>query len=59
LVLADSWWNRTDFGEVAEYSFTGTLTSPKLIAPLQIARGIDLFYPQSVRLTMAGRRFAG
>jgi hypothetical protein len=28
---------------VALYSLTGTLTSPKLIAPLQIARAISSF----------------
>ena len=43
-VLADSWWKRTVFGEVALYSLTGTLTSPKLIAPLQIARAIPPLY---------------
>src|ERR1700739_930778 len=41
-VLLEIWWKRTDFGEVALYSFTGTLTSPKLIAPLQIARAIAM-----------------
>ncbi len=49
-VLADSWWKRTVLGEVALYSLTGTLTRPKLIAPLQIARGIYVFvypYPRS------------
>jgi hypothetical protein len=30
---------------VAEYSFTGTLTSPKLIAPDQIARAIGPVLP--------------
>src|SRR5829696_5149365 len=35
-----SWWNRTVFLLTAEYSFTGTLTSPKEIAPLHIDRGI-------------------
>jgi hypothetical protein len=39
-VLAESWLKRTVFGCVAVYSFTGTLTSPKLIAPDQIARAI-------------------
>ena len=39
-VLLESWWKRTVFGEVALYSLTGTLTSPKLIAPDQIARAI-------------------
>jgi hypothetical protein len=48
-VLLESWWKRTDFGDVAEYSFTGTLTSPKLIAPDQIARGIWLFVPDRMR----------
>src|SRR3712207_5415343 len=35
-----SWWNRTVLRETAEYSFTGTFTSPKEIAPLQIDRGM-------------------
>src|SRR5438477_466855 len=37
-----SWtmWNRTSLGEVAENSFTGTFTRPKLIDPLQIGRGM-------------------
>ena len=42
-VLLESWWKRTVLGEVALYSFTGTLTSPKLIAPVQIARAISQF----------------
>jgi hypothetical protein len=33
-------WKRTSLGEVAENSFTGTLTNPKLIDPLQIGRAI-------------------
>src|SRR5581483_1706707 len=41
-VPSSSWLNRTSFGETALNSFTGTLTSPKLIAPLQIARGMGL-----------------
>src|SRR5438477_4970197 len=38
-----SWtmWKRTSLGEVAENSFTGTFTNPKLIDPLQIGRGIS------------------
>src|SRR5688500_15835815 len=40
-VLPLSWWNRTVFLLTAEYSFTGTLTSPKEIAPLHIDRGMD------------------
>src|SRR4051794_37525817 len=45
-VLPLSWWNRTVLRETAEYSLTGTFTSPKEIAPLQIDRGIDvLSYP--------------
>jgi hypothetical protein len=42
-----SWWNRTVFRETAGYSFTGTLTSPKLIAPLQIARGTGQLFLRS------------
>src|SRR5947199_7595886 len=61
-VLLESWWKRTVFGEVAEYSLTGTLTSPKLIAPDQIARAIYIFvYPmprarQSAERVLAARR---
>src|SRR5690349_4908320 len=45
-VLPLSWWKRTVFRETAEYSLTGTFTSPKEIAPLQIDRGIGaLSYP--------------
>src|ERR1700733_11674961 len=43
-VLDDSWWKRTVLGEVAEYILTGTLTKPKMIAPLQIARGMWALY---------------
>src|SRR5437763_16344590 len=43
-VLLDSWWKRTVLGEVALNSLTGTLTSPKLIAPDQIARAISVLY---------------
>src|SRR5437764_5032242 len=39
LVLASSWWKRTSFCETALNSLMGTLTSPKLMAPLQIDRG--------------------
>src|SRR5581483_10362948 len=41
-VPSSSWLNRTSLGETALNSFTGTLTSPKLMAPLQIALGMDL-----------------
>src|SRR5918992_5626943 len=41
-VPSSSWLNRTSLGETALNSFTGTLTSPKLMAPLQIALGIAL-----------------
>ena len=39
LVLSSSWLNRTSRDFVAETSFTGTVTSPKLIVPVQIALG--------------------
>src|ERR1700729_3949466 len=45
-VLDDSWWKRTVFGDVAEDILTGTLTRPKLIAPLQIARGMMRLYSE-------------
>ena len=37
-----SWLKRTSLGETALNSFTGTLTSPKLMAPLQMGRGTSL-----------------
>jgi RNA polymerase sigma factor (sigma-70 family) len=40
-------------GEVAEYSFTGTLTSPKLIAPDQIARAIARLYTRTAQIGKA------
>src|SRR5437870_10188484 len=51
-----NWWNWTSFCSVAGYSFTGTVTRPKLTAPLQIARaivrllvdpGLPSFFPPS------------
>src|SRR5215210_7469262 len=39
-VLELSWWNRTVLRLTAEYSFTGTLTSPNEMAPLHIDLGI-------------------
>src|SRR4051812_15095026 len=38
-------WKRTSFGEVAENSFTGTDTRPKLTEPLQMGRAIALQDP--------------
>src|SRR3979490_1182874 len=38
--LSCSWWNRTSFWDVAVKSLIGTLTRPKLMAPLQMALGI-------------------
>src|ERR1700761_6671269 len=35
-----SWWKRTFLRLIALYSLTGTVTKPKLIAPVQIERGI-------------------
>ena len=51
-VLALSWLKRTVLRLTALYSFTGTVTSPKLMAPVQIERGMD-------RASVPdGRRFA-
>ena len=37
----------------ALYIFTGTVTSPKLIAPVQIERGIEADYPRARRALRA------
>ena len=39
-VLPDSWWKRTVLRSTALYIFTGTVTIPKPIVPVHIARGI-------------------
>src|SRR5918997_2826098 len=39
-VFALSWWKRTVLRETAVKSFTGTLTSPNEIAPLQMDRAM-------------------
>jgi hypothetical protein len=49
-----SWLKRTSFSSVAEYSFTGIETIPKLIAPFQIGRGISHLLPS--RQTPVKRR---
>src|SRR3954451_23991763 len=36
-----SWWKRTVLRLTAEYIFTGTVTSPKLIVPVQMDRAMD------------------
>ena len=46
LLLASIWWNRTSFGDTALYSFTGTFTSPKLMAPLHIDRAMAYLLPR-------------
>src|SRR3954447_23258343 len=56
---ACSWLKRTDFEETAEYSFTGTLTRPKEMAPVQIERGIALTIPAALARSTAERRLAG
>src|SRR4051812_42852624 len=58
-VLPLSWWKRTVFRETAEYSLTGTFTSPKEIAPLQIDRGIDALSYPGVRAITARTRDCG
>src|SRR5437763_3561497 len=58
-VLLDSWWKRTVLGEVALNSLTGTLTSPKLIAPDQIARAISVLYSAHGVSARYDRRLAG
>src|SRR5438874_13299145 len=58
-VLPDSWWKRTVFGDVALYSLTGTFTSPKLIAPDQIARAISGLYSEHLHCSSFDRSLAG
>ena len=38
-------WKLTLLDSVAEYSFTGTCASPKLIVPFQIDLGMGIGYP--------------
>src|ERR1044072_2862357 len=49
-----SWWKRTDLRDTAEYSLTGTVTSPKEMAPVQIDLGMDAGYLRG-RHSPAGR----
>src|SRR5579875_568982 len=42
-----SWLKCTSLGDCAVVSLTGTLTSPKLTDPLQMARGMHTFFPMS------------
>src|ERR1700759_5649470 len=58
-VFPESWWKRTVLGEVALYSLTGTLTSPKLIAPDQIARAIQALYSERAVRSRRERSLAG
>jgi len=44
-VFAFSWLKRTVLRSTAVNSFTGTLTSPKLIAPVQMGRGTSVIIP--------------
>src|SRR2546425_4324544 len=57
LVPSSSWLKRTSFGDTAENSFTGTFTSPKLMAPLQIARGMSLFSHHVARVLVLAQTF--
>ena len=44
-VFLSSWWKWTLWSRTAEYTLTGTLTSPKLTEPDQIALAMALIYP--------------
>src|SRR3954447_24595918 len=44
LDLPSSWWKRTSLEDVALNTFTGTFTSPKLMAPLQMGLGTSRWY---------------
>ena len=62
LVPASNWWKRTSSDFVADTSRTGTVTSPKLIDPVQMACGTCLLLPER-RCSRRGSRgpttFAG
>jgi hypothetical protein len=45
LVPSWNWLKCSSFSEMAEYTFTGTFTSPKLMEPVQIALGMRAVYP--------------
>src|SRR3954463_111812 len=49
-----TWWNETSPCSVAEYSFTGIVTSPNEIAPFQMLR-MRCPYPPACRVTCQGR----
>ena len=52
-----SWWKRTSCSWIAENTFTGMFTSPKLIAPVQIERGMTtLRCVASAWFSLDGRR---
>ncbi len=51
-----SWWKRTVLRLIALYSLTGTVTRPKLIAPVQIERGIVRSVTSSLRAQTASAR---
>src|SRR5437588_4170471 len=55
LDLASSWWKRTSLGDTALTSFTGTFTSPKLMAPPQMDLGMLQF--RVLRESLLLRRF--
>src|SRR5215210_3813451 len=46
-VFFSSWLKCTLWSRTAENAFTGTLTSPKLIEPLQIALAMGRWYPRA------------
>src|SRR5687768_16925754 len=41
-----NWWKPTERSSVAVNSFTGTFTKPKLMLPVQMARGIHGPFPR-------------
>src|SRR3954453_19942965 len=52
--LRRTWWNETSFCSVALYSFTGIVTSPKLMAPFQIDLTVSPV-PVALSITLEGR----
>src|SRR6476469_3064599 len=53
--LRRTWWKETSFCSVALYSFTGIVTSPKLMAPFQIDLTVYPYPLGPQTITLRGR----
>ena len=53
-VFLSSWWKWIVWSRTAVYALTGTLTRPKLIEPLHVARGMPRRYPLAASMNRGG-----